>query len=242
MAHLAGVCPSGKHRAYNANSSSFQKIFAKANLFWNGVGLPSSLAQAPRLSRDSCPNDELIVKREVSAAQYGVALAFCLGHLRHSKLPAANPRAPSSECGASGGCLPEGQTPRLQRQFLLFPKNLCLSKSFLEGGRVLGSLRRLRRRKGSRKSRVGEFCGIKKCRGLPFRQAPAFHIQRINIYSAQYIPSMPPPAGAGAAGGVGISVTMDSVVRSVEATEAAFWSTERVTLVGSMMPLSSISV
>ena len=173
VAHLAGVCPRGRHRAYNANSSSFQKIFAKANLFWNGVGLPSSLAQAPRLSRDSCPNDELIVKREVSAAQYGVALAFCLGHLRHSKLPAANPRAPSSECGASGGCLPEGQTPRLQRQFLLFPKNLCLSKSFLEGGRVLGSLRRLRRRKGSRKSRVGEFCGIKKCRGLPFRQAPA---------------------------------------------------------------------
>ena len=84
----------------------------------------------------------------------------------------------------------------------------------------------------------------KKMQGLAVLASPCFHIlyHRINIYSAQYIPSMPPPAGAGAAGGVGISVTMDSVVRSVEATEAAFWSTERVTLVGSMMPLSSISV
>ena len=43
MAHVAGVCPSGKHHAFNANSSSFQKIFAKANLFWKGKRL-SSLA------------------------------------------------------------------------------------------------------------------------------------------------------------------------------------------------------
>ena len=43
MAHVAGVCPLGKHRAFNANSSSFQKIFAKANLFWKGKWL-SSLA------------------------------------------------------------------------------------------------------------------------------------------------------------------------------------------------------
>ena len=53
----------------------------KSFLGGEGVKLPSSLTQAPRLSRDYYPNDELIVKREVSAAQYGVALAFCLGHL-----------------------------------------------------------------------------------------------------------------------------------------------------------------
>lgn len=39
----------------------------------------------------------------------------------------------------------------------------------------------------------------------------------------QYIPSIPPPfMGAGGAGGVGMSVTMDSVVSNVEATDAAF--------------------
>ena len=57
----------------------------------------------------------------------------------------------------------------------------------------------------------------------------------------QYIPPISPPAGAAGAGGVGISVTTLSVVRSVAATEAAFCSTERVTFVGSMMPLSTIS-
>ncbi len=55
------------------------------------------------------------------------------------------------------------------------------------------------------------------------------------------MPSMP-PAGAGGAGGVGMSVTMDSVVKRVEATEAAFCNTERVTFVGSIMPLLTISV
>ena len=47
--------------------------------------------------------------------------------------------------------------------------------------------------------------------------------------------------GAGAAGGVGISHTRLSVVRTIAAMEAAFWSALRVTLVGSIMPLSSIT-
>ena len=57
---------------------------------------------------------------------------------------------------------------------------------------------------------------------------------------AQY---MPPPmsgaAGAGA-GGVGMSATRLSVVSTMAATEAAFCSALLVTLVGSMMPFSSM--
>lgn len=55
---------------------------------------------------------------------------------------------------------------------------------------------------------------------------------------------MPPMSGegAGGAGGVGISVTMLSVVSNVAATEAAFCRAERVTLVGSIMPLVTMSV
>ena len=48
---------------------------------------------------------------------------------------------------------------------------------------------------------------------------------------------MSPPAGAATgAGGVGISVTRLSVVRTMEATLYAFSSALRQTLVGSMMP------
>ena len=62
------------------------------------------------------------------------------------------------------------------------------------------------------------------------------------IYLDQYMPPpMPPPAGA-AGSGAGISVTTLSVVSRVAATEAAFCKALRVTLVGSMMPLSIISV
>ena len=42
------------------------------------------------------------------------------------------------------------------------------------------------------------------------------------VRSDQYIPPKSPPAGAAGAGGVGISVTMLSVVSRVAATEAAF--------------------
>ena len=58
----------------------------------------------------------------------------------------------------------------------------------------------------------------------------------------QYMPPMPGlPAGA-AGSGAGMSVTRDSVVRTMAATEAAFWRAERVTLVGSAMPRSIMSV
>ena len=57
----------------------------------------------------------------------------------------------------------------------------------------------------------------------------------------QYIPSMPPPAGAMGAGGSGMSATSDSVVRRVAATEAAFWRAVLVTLVGSRMPFCTRS-
>ena len=58
----------------------------------------------------------------------------------------------------------------------------------------------------------------------------------------QYIPPMPPAPPAGAAGsGSLISTTSASVVRTVEATDAAFWSAHLDTLVGSMMPASNIS-
>jgi len=57
----------------------------------------------------------------------------------------------------------------------------------------------------------------------------------------QYMP--PPMPAAGAAGsGWGMSVTRDSVVRTMAATEVAFCRAERVTLVGSVMPRSSMSV
>ena len=45
---------------------------------------------------------------------------------------------------------------------------------------------------------------------------------------------MPPAAGAGS--GSGLLTTSASVVRTVDATEAAFWSAERVTFVGSTIP------
>lgn len=56
---------------------------------------------------------------------------------------------------------------------------------------------------------------------------------------------MPPMSGAaGAAAGAGslISATRDSVVSTMEATEEAFCNAERVTLVGSTIPASIMSV
>ena len=59
---------------------------------------------------------------------------------------------------------------------------------------------------------------------------------------SQYMPPMPPSPIAGAAGsGFGMSATMLSVVSTIAATEAAFCSAERVTLVGSTMPFSAMS-
>ena len=53
---------------------------------------------------------------------------------------------------------------------------------------------------------------------------------------------MPPPAAGAAGSGAGISVTTLSVVSRVAATEAAFCNTLLETFVGSIMPLSTISV
>ena len=89
-------------------------------------------------------------------------------------------------------------------------------------------------------------CGMKKRK----KTASAFAEAVVMLHSGaahfvlrdQYMPPpMPPPAGA-AGSGAGISVTTLSVVSRVAATEAAFCKALRVTLVGSMMPLSIISV
>ena len=57
----------------------------------------------------------------------------------------------------------------------------------------------------------------------------------------QYMPPMSPPAAGAAGAGAGMSATRDSVVSTIAATEAAFCSAERVTLVGSIMPRSIMS-
>ncbi len=81
---------------------------------------------------------------------------------------------------------------------------------------------------------------IKTKSSLGFRRGCRHAPQRSGLFcfADQY---MPPPAGA-AGSGAGISVTTLSVVSRVAATEAAFCKALRVTLVGSMMPLSIISV
>src|SRR5699024_7052816 len=56
----------------------------------------------------------------------------------------------------------------------------------------------------------------------------------------QYMPPMSGAAGAGA-GGSGLSATRDSVVSTMEATEAAFSRAERVTLAGSTIPAETMS-
>ena len=62
----------------------------------------------------------------------------------------------------------------------------------------------------------------------------------IRYFRNQYMPPMSGAAGAGAAGSF-LSATRLSVVRTIEATEAAFCRAERFTLVGSTMPLAIIS-
>ena len=59
----------------------------------------------------------------------------------------------------------------------------------------------------------------------------------------QYIPPMPPPMPAcgAAASFSGWLTTSASVVSTVAATEAAFWSAERVTFFGSTIPFSIMS-
>ena len=56
---------------------------------------------------------------------------------------------------------------------------------------------------------------------------------------AQYIPMPGSGAGAMGAGGSFLSATRDSVVRTIAATDAALSRVQRVTLVGSTIPLVS---
>ena len=63
---------------------------------------------------------------------------------------------------------------------------------------------------------------------------------RISRY--QYIPPIPPAGIAGAGFSSLMSATRLSVVSTIEATEAAFWSALLVTFVGSTMPAGIISV
>lgn len=90
-----------------------------------------------------------------------------------------------------------------------------------------------------KKPRLKEVCSL--------RWGPFFSLGRLLIgacpwfyQSAQYMPPMSGAAGAGASL-TGMSQTRLSVVSSVAATEAAFCSALRETLVGLMMPRSLIS-
>ena len=61
------------------------------------------------------------------------------------------------------------------------------------------------------------------------------------FYIMPSMPPMPPPMLAAGASSFGASATMHSVVSIRPATEAAFCSAVRVTLVGSRMPISIMS-
>ena len=71
-------------------------------------------------------------------------------------------------------------------------------------------------------------------------KGPPDHVRGPSRKFSQYIPMSGAGAAAGA-GGSGLSATRDSVVSSTEATELAFSSAERVTLVGSTMPEAIMS-
>ena len=83
-------------------------------------------------------------------------------------------------------------------------------------------------------------------RGFPAENARTPHQRRRGRQTTsgpsadQYIPPMSGAAGAGA-GGSGLSATRDSVVSTIELTEAAFSRALRVTLAGSMMPEDTMS-
>ncbi len=65
--------------------------------------------------------------------------------------------------------------------------------------------------------------------------------QQTTFYIMPSMPPMPPPMPAAGASSFGDSATMHSVVSIKPATEAAFCSAVRVTLVGSRIPISIMS-
>ena len=77
------------------------------------------------------------------------------------------------------------------------------------------------------------------CRILRFEGG--MFVRLLNGQEDQYIPPMSGAAGAAGAAFSGRSATRDSVVRTMEETDAAFSSALRQTLVGSTMPLSIMS-
>ncbi len=106
-----------------------------------------------------------------------------------------------------------------------------------------------------RKTRVNNFFSASvKLSGPPFQTARSAYFVIFQAYltllngtcgsactgTYQYIPPIPPPAGA-AGSGSGISATTASVVSSVAATEAAFWRALLVTFAGSTIPTEIIS-
>ncbi len=81
----------------------------------------------------------------------------------------------------------------------------------------------------------------KKMHGRNLFRAFSFYFMREYVFCYQN--PIPPPCGIIGAAGVSslISATRLSVVSTIEATEAAFWSAERVTFVGSTIPEGIIS-
>ena len=77
--------------------------------------------------------------------------------------------------------------------------------------------------------------------GVPRGTASPLAVLLAETSGDQYMPP-PMPGFAGAAGsGAGMSVTSDSVVRTMAATDAAFCRAQRATFVGSVMPRSIMS-
>lgn len=77
-------------------------------------------------------------------------------------------------------------------------------------------------------------------KGSRLRKAASDVVRLWDQYMPPIPPPMPPPAGAAGVSS-GMLTTSASVVRTVAATDAAFWRAERATLVGSTMPFSTMS-
>ena len=73
-----------------------------------------------------------------------------------------------------------------------------------------------------------------------FFESSIFHLPSSDFQLYYIIPGIPPPIGGIAPSGFGTSVITHSVVNSIPDTEAAFSKATLVTLVGSIIPASSM--